>query len=80
MSAIPVNEAPEAVAAQARPAGFWQHLVRALDRYFVDRTKRAVPAVTLRRSKREIDRCRRLLHKNAMAPVKAPANREARDR
>lgn len=64
MSVIPVD--------QPRPAsrgGFWQSLAQALDRYFVDRSRRAVPASTVRRSKHDIERCRRLMHKSALASV-----------
>ena len=48
MSVTPVDEAP----------GIWRRLAQALDAYFVDRTKRAVPEITLRRSKHEVARCR----------------------
>jgi hypothetical protein len=61
MSVIPVNE----------PPGFWQRFAQALDAYFVDRTKRAVPEITLRRSKHEIARCRRLMHRQVAAPIKS---------
>jgi hypothetical protein len=53
MSVAPVDE----------PQGIWQRLVRALDAYFVDRTKREVPGIILRRSRHEVARCRMLMLK-----------------
>ena len=64
MSVIPVDEPPGTTAA-AKPEGVWQKLAQSLDAYFVDRTIRAVPAITLRRSKHDIERCRRLMHKSS---------------
>jgi hypothetical protein len=64
-------EEPSGVPHTATRDGFWQKLAQALDAYFVDRSRRAVPATTLRRSKHDIDRCRRLMHKNWLAPVGA---------
>jgi hypothetical protein len=52
---------------QARPPNFWQRLAEALDAYFVNRTKRAVPEAALRRSKHEVARCRRLMHRGVAA-------------
>jgi hypothetical protein len=60
MSVIPVDE----------PYGFWHRFAQALDAYFADRTKRAVPEITLRRSKHEIARCHRLLRRAQAAPIK----------
>jgi hypothetical protein len=53
MSVTPVDE----------PPGIWRSLAQALDAYFVDRTKRAVPEIRLRRAKQEVARCRMLVHK-----------------
>jgi hypothetical protein len=50
---------------------FWQTSARSLDAYFAGRTRRAVPEVTLWRSKHEIARCRRLVHKRVAAPFEA---------
>jgi hypothetical protein len=75
MSVIPVDE-PGAVTGAANPQRFWQRLAQALDAYFVDRSRRAMPAATLRRSKHEIDRCRRLMRKGrAMASVATISSR-----
>jgi hypothetical protein len=52
MSVIPVDE----------PPGFWKRFAQALDAYLGERTKQAVPEITLRRSRHEIARCRRLMH------------------
>ncbi len=71
MSVIPVDEPPGAGTSAAKQRSFWQRLAQALDQYFVDRTKRAVPEVTLRRSKHDIDRLRRLMHRNSLVPVGA---------
>jgi hypothetical protein len=68
-----LNEAAAADAV-ARPLRFWRRLAEAFDDYLAERTKRAIPEFTLRRSKREIDRCRRLMHRNAMAPAAVNAN------
>jgi hypothetical protein len=43
-------------------AGFWQRFARALDGYLRDRSRQALPATVLRRSRRDINRCRRLVH------------------
>lgn len=72
MSVIPVDEPPSTT---TKPEGFWQRLMRALDRHFVERSKQAVPAVTLRRAKREIDRCRRLMRETAAVPSEANLRR-----
>lgn len=70
MRVIPVEEPAGAVNRAANPRRFWQRLACALDAYFVDRSRRAVSAAMLRRSKHEADRCRRLMHKS---PVMAAA-------
>jgi len=59
MSVIPADE----------PSGFWRKLAQALDARFADRSLRAVPAAALRRSKREVARCRRLMHKTSASAV-----------
>jgi hypothetical protein len=60
MSVIPADQP---LAAVAKPGGFWQRLAHSLDAYFAERSKRAVPATILRRSHRELTRCRRLMHR-----------------
>jgi hypothetical protein len=70
MSVIPVDEPPDEETSAARRS-FWQRLAQALDAYFVDRTKRTVPEITLRRCKHDVDRLRRLMHKNCLVPVGA---------
>jgi len=74
MSVIPVDEPPGARTSSAQRS-FWQRLGQALDAYFVDRTKRAVPEITLRRCKHDVDRLRRLMHKNSLVPVGAGLSR-----
>ena len=75
MSVIPVDEPPGAAISAAEPRSFWQRLAQALDEYFVDRTKRAVPEITLRRSKHDIDRLRRLMHRSSLVPASASSSR-----
>jgi hypothetical protein len=62
MSVVPVDEPPGVRAAKRE--SFWDRLARALDQHLADRSRREVPAATLRRSKHDIDRCRRLMRKN----------------
>ena len=51
------------ISGTSEPAGFWQRLVLALDEYFADKSKWTVPEATMRRSRQDFDRCRRLMHK-----------------
>jgi hypothetical protein len=60
--------------------GFWSRLVQAFDDYLAERTKRTFPEVTLRRSKREIDRCRRLMREAAAVPNGARLHRVVQTR
>ena len=75
MSVIPVDEPPDVAERALKLPSFWQRLAQALDALFVDRTRRAVPEHTLRRSRHEIQRCRRLMLKGAPAPVAATKTR-----
>jgi hypothetical protein len=50
-----------------QPLQFWRRLANLLDAHFVERSKHAVPAPVLRRSKHDIERCRRLMHKRRPA-------------
>lgn len=80
MSDIPVEEPPGTIDSEAKPRGFWQRLARALDEHFVARTKRVVPEVTLRRSRYDVNRCRRLMHKSSPAPAEASISRVSQRR
>ena len=71
MRVIPVDKPPGAAGGSAKPRGFWQRLAQTLDDYLAERTKRAVPDATFRRSRHEIDRCRRLMLKGALSPAHA---------
>jgi hypothetical protein len=73
MSVVPVDKPPGVASTAAERQGLWHRLAQALDRHLVDRSKRAIPATTLRRSELDIDRCRRLMHKNAFKHVLTPA-------
>ena len=68
MSVTPVDEPLGVTSTTTKPKGFCQRLMASLDRHFVERSKQAVPAVTLRRTKHEIDRCRRLMRETAAVP------------
>jgi hypothetical protein len=63
MSVIPVGE----------PASFWHRFAHALDAYLANRTKRVMSENALRRSRHEVARCRRLMHKHAPVSRKAGA-------
>ena len=71
MRVILVDKPPGAAGGSAKPRGFWQWLAQALDAYLVDRTRRAVPDATLRRSRHEIERCRRLILTGSLSPAHA---------
>jgi hypothetical protein len=58
-----------AVKPAVTPHGFWQRLARMLDDYLVDRAKHAVSAAAFRRSRHEIERCRRLMRKDSLTPA-----------
>jgi hypothetical protein len=49
----------------------WQTLARTLDELVVNRARRTVPEIVLRRSKQDIDRCRRLTLKPRVLTVDA---------
>jgi len=80
MSTIPADTDPDPASPQTEPPRFWRRLAQALDQYFVDRMRRTVPEATLRRSKHEVARCRRLMLKRAMVPVAAAVGRASRHR
>jgi hypothetical protein len=66
MSVVAADERP-AFEGAAKP-GFWQRLAQALDASFANRSKRAMPVDALRRSRRDIERCRRLLGRDVRVP------------
>jgi len=78
MSVIPVDAPPDTAGRKPMPGGFWQRLALTLDEYFARRTKQTVPEATLRRSRQDFERCRRLMHKAAMPPVRADVHRASR--
>lgn len=76
MSVISIDQPPGAGAHAAKRDSVWQRVAHALDAYLVDRSRRAMPAATLRRSKHDIDRCRRLMHRgSAMATAASLGSR-----
>jgi len=80
MRTIPVDTDPDPASTHTEPPRFWRRIAQALDQYFVDRTRRMVPEATLRRSKHEVARCRRLMLKSSAAPVAAAVGRASRHR
>jgi len=60
MSVFAVDDLSSAREGATRP-GFWQWLARALDAGLANRAKRAIPVDAFRRSRRDIERCRRLV-------------------
>ena len=64
-----------------RPRYYWRRLANLLDAHFVERSRQAIPATVLRRSKHDIERCRRLMHKDrpAMAAAKTVSARPVVD-
>jgi len=71
MRTNPARAEPDPASMTRTAPGFWSRLVQAFDDYLAERTKRTFPEITLRRSKREMDRCRRLMHE--AAPVRRGA-------
>ena len=63
MSVIPVDRIQGASNSGQKSIGFWRRLALALDEYFVNRARWSVPQATLRRSRHDFERCRRLMHK-----------------
>jgi hypothetical protein len=62
MNVIPADQSIPATATNgATPLGFWRRLAQAVDEYVADRSARAVPVTTLRRSRRDTARFRRLM-------------------
>ena len=68
MSVLAADELPRAFEGVVKP-GFWQTSARALDASLANRSKRAMPVDALRRSRRDIERCRRLLRTSVRVPV-----------
>jgi hypothetical protein len=61
MGVVPMDPASVTANRAGQPQTFWQKFVEALDWLVVDRSHRAAPAMALRRSKYDHDRCRRLM-------------------
>jgi hypothetical protein len=68
VSVLAADELSRAFEGVVKP-GFWQRLARVLDTSFANRSKRAMPVDALRRSRRDIERCRRLLRRDLRVPV-----------
>jgi hypothetical protein len=61
MSPMPTDEPPEAGNGETPAQSFWGRMGQAVDAYFAERSRRVVPATTMRRSRQELARCRRML-------------------
>lgn len=72
MSVLLVGEVPR-VAAHAAKRSVWQTLARAVDAYCARRSKQVVQGPALRRSRRDMNRCRRLVHKPVAVRFEAGA-------
>jgi hypothetical protein len=68
MSVLAAHEMPSAFEGVMKP-GLWRRLARVLDASFANRSKRAMPIDALRRSRRGIERCRRLVRRDVRLPV-----------
>ena len=68
MSVLAAHETLRAFEGVMKP-GFWRRLARVLDASLANRSKRAMPIDALRRSRRDIERCRRLLRRDVRVPV-----------
>lgn len=75
MGVIATDPASSAANRAGEPQTFWQRISQALDRFVVCRSQRVVPAVALRRSKYDLDRCRRLMLQGSISPVTTTINR-----
>ena len=73
MSVVPVGEPSAAESNAIKREGFWNRLAQALDRHFSDRSQRAIPPIMVRRSKHDINRCRRMMRENGFTRTLAPA-------
>ena len=62
MGVFPTDPESSAANGVGQPQTFWQRIAQSLDQLVVNRSRHAVPAIALRRSKYEFARCRRLLH------------------
>jgi hypothetical protein len=71
MSVVSFDESSDTAAGASARESFWRRLGQALDGYLADRSRRAVPATVLRRSKHDIARCRRLMHRGSEIAIAA---------
>ena len=73
MSVVPVGETSDVFAGAAK-RGVWQKLAQAVNAYCAQRSKRMVSDIVLRRSKRQIARCRRLVRKTPSPRIEGGAS------
>jgi hypothetical protein len=77
MSVLLISERPRVAAKRS----VWRRLAQAVDAYCARRSKQMVPGPALRRSRREMNRCRRLVHKPVAIRIEdgACSSRAAQD-
>jgi len=59
------------------PRTFWKKVTQLLDQLVVNRSARAIPAVVLRRSKLDYDRCLRLMRQGSIASTASSPNKSS---
>ena len=74
MCVVPVGEPSVAASIATKREGFGTGWRRRSIGISPIGSKRAIPPVMVRRSKHDIDRCRRMMRKNAFKQVLAPAD------
>jgi hypothetical protein len=74
LSAFPVGETSDVFAGAAK-RGVWPKLAQAVDAYCARRFERTVSDIALRRSKRDLARCWRLVRKPAAVRIGGGAGR-----
>ena len=67
MTSVPVEDELSAANRGAISQTLWQRIARAFDNYVTRRRREAVPATVLCRSRRDHDRCRRLILRGSIS-------------
>jgi hypothetical protein len=66
MSVIPADVQSAASNEIGESPTLWQKIAKALDRLVINRSRRNIPTMALRRAKYEHDRCRRLMRQRSV--------------
>jgi hypothetical protein len=67
MTSIPVKDGLSSANRGAISQTLWQRIARAFDNFVTRRSRQTVPATVLRRSRRDHDRCRRLMLRGSIS-------------